>query len=71
MVNAKINNVPTDFVIDTGSPVSIISDDSLRDLKIEEPLQRVETTLRTADGTLLDIKGKVAVVIGIGALTFK
>ena len=71
VVSAKVNRVGTDFVIDTGPPVSIISDKDMQEFKIQEPLQRVYTTLRTADGTLLDVKGKVSVLVEIGAFTFK
>ena len=59
-ITVEINSLKLDMLVDTGSPVTIISLEIAEMLGIRSSeLSRVATTLLTADGNKMDIKGKV------------
>jgi predicted aspartyl protease len=66
-VKAEINKVPCKLLVDTSSPVSVLSSQIFRKLGVEEgELQATNLALHTADGNSLNIIGKVQVCINIG-----
>ena len=59
-ITVEINSLKLDMLVDTGFPVTIISHEIAEMLGIRSSeLSRVATTLLTADGNKMDIKGKV------------
>lgn len=70
-VKAEINKVPCKLLVDTGSPVCVLSAQIFRKLGVEEgELQATNLSLHTADGNSLKIIGKVQVCINIGPHSF-
>lgn len=64
--DCQINNVKVKFLVDTGSPVSLISNETFKKLKLDSPLNKISSTLSTANGNLLTVKGKCTLNIEIG-----
>lgn len=43
--DCQINNVEVKFLVDTGSPVSLISNETFDKLKLDSPLNKISSTL--------------------------
>lgn len=71
-VNAEINSNPCKLLVDTGSPVCVISTDIFASLKVDQTeLQSTNAILQTADGTQLCVKGKIKAKIKMGKAKFE
>ena len=70
-VNGKIESYRGKFLIDTGSSVSVVATKALAYLNSDIHIQPAERKVRTANGGLLDVKGKCCLEIQLDHLTFK
>jgi len=70
-LHCQVNQVYTKFLIDTGSPVSLISLETFDKLKLESKLNRIDSIFTTANGNKLNAKGKCSIDINIGSCTIK
>ncbi|CAC5382207.1 unnamed protein product [Mytilus coruscus] len=71
-VKAEINSTPCKLLVDTGSPVCVISSKLFNTMEIDKTeLQKTDTALYTADGTKLVVKGQVNVQVKLGTEIFK
>ncbi|XP_069114378.1 uncharacterized protein [Argopecten irradians] len=67
----QVQQVTCGMLIDTGSPVSVLSFDEFIKLGLGvESLQRFDTNLTTADGNQLEVKGCIPLVFKIGQSVF-
>ncbi|VDI66066.1 Hypothetical predicted protein [Mytilus galloprovincialis] len=67
----KIDEIDVKFLVDTGSPVSLISFDTFEKLKLSSQLISLDSILTTANGNALSVKGKCILNIAIGPLLVK
>ncbi|CAG2236597.1 unnamed protein product [Mytilus edulis] len=68
-VEVEINELKCKLLVDTGSPVCILSEQLFKKLnKGTSLLTKSSTSVHTADGTALDIKGKIDIKLKIGKL---
>ena len=68
----QVHNVTCRMLIDTGSPVSVLSYTEFVKLGLgEESLQIFETNLTTADGNQLEVKGCIPLVFKMGSKIFE
>ena len=68
-VDVEINGSKCKLLVDTGSPVCIISETLFSGLNDKIGLLRhTNTTIHTADGSALTVKGKIGVQLKIGPL---
>ncbi|CAC5381297.1 unnamed protein product [Mytilus coruscus] len=66
-VKAEINSTPCKLLVDTGSPVCVISSKLFNTMEVDKTeLQKTDTALYTADGTKLVVKGQVSVQVKLG-----
>ena len=67
----EINKVKIDFLIDTGSPVTLISEKIIENLGIgSSGLSGVASTLSTADGNNMKVLGQIKCKMKIGTKFF-
>ena len=72
LVHSRIKNKPCDLALDTGSPVSIMSDTFFDTLGIDQAnLKPTKVALNTADGKSLEIKGVLNVEVSLGCRVFE
>lgn len=69
-VKTKICNKDIYFLVDTGSSWSLISNEIFDSLLGNRDLEDLQTTLTTADGDLLSVKGKTDVDLCINEMEF-
>ena len=70
--NVQFKEINCRFLIDTGSPVSIISYVDFLNLDLEETsLQSMDTNLISVDGNNLDVKGQITLEFNIGSCKFE
>jgi len=68
-VDVEINGSKCKLLVDTGSPVCIISETLFSGLNDKKGLlKHTNTTIHTADGSVLTVKGKIGVQLKIGPL---
>ncbi|CAC5419775.1 unnamed protein product [Mytilus coruscus] len=68
-VEVEVNELNCKLLVDTGSPVCILSEQLFEKLnKGKSLLTKSGTSVHTADGTALDIKGKIDIKLKIGKL---
>ncbi|CAG2225234.1 unnamed protein product [Mytilus edulis] len=71
-VPVEINKIKIDMLIDTGSPVTILSENLIKKVDLgSSGLSRVESTLSAADGNKMKIKGQAVCEIKIGNNEFQ
>ena len=70
-VNGKIESHRGKFLIDTGSSVSVVGTKVLEHLNLDIPIQPADRKVRTANGGLLDVKGRCNLEIQLDHLTFR
>ncbi|CAC5367719.1 unnamed protein product [Mytilus coruscus] len=71
-VKAEINSTQCKLLVDTGSPVCVISSKLFNTMDVDKTeLQKTDTALYTADGTKLVVKGQVNVQVKLGTEIFK
>lgn len=58
------------FLVDTGSSLSLISEDVFKSLPVNLVLEELDTSLTTADGDLLSVQGKTNVTLLFGSREF-
>ena len=67
-----INNIKLEMIIDTGSPVTLITENIITSLRVVlSDLSTVESTLSAADGNKMSIKVQIKVNIKIGKAEYK
>ena len=54
LLHCQVNQVYTKFIIDTGSPVSLISLETFDKLKLESKLNRIDSIFTIANGNKLN-----------------
>ncbi|XP_021375759.1 uncharacterized protein LOC110464694 [Mizuhopecten yessoensis] len=70
--DVQVHNVTCMMLIDTGSPVSVLSYAEFSKLGLDElSLQRFETNITTADGNQVEVKGCIPLVFEMGSNTFE
>lgn len=65
-----INEIKCKLLIDTGSPVSLLSKEVFEKFKISQ-LEEIESTMTTANGNELKVKGKCHLPIKMEHFKFK
>ena len=72
-VPGKLQGVPTDFLIDSGSTYTIIDEELYEGLpeNVKTPLEPLEMVLRSANGEILKVLGQTNMQLEIGNQTFQ